>query len=313
MMPRRLHSVSWAAALLASACSAPDSPPGLPEPLAPEVAAYLAPDTLRTVQVADGVRYRYLWSPRGPWAVHVLEVDLARCELGLDVVGAPRQAGKAGGHAPVTLLAASGEDAGEGVLAAVNGDFFTPEGAPLGPEVAEGRLRTFRARPVLSWRPGGGPWIGRASSRGDSALSVGWFLSRRDSVAGEVIGGYPELLDRGRRVGDLLVEGNPGFAAQRHPRTAVGWDPARERFWFVVVDGRQGEHSLGMSLPELAGLFEALGAPEALNLDGGGSSVMVVRGRPVSRPSDAAGERPVVNALLLRRDPSFCRSAGRGP
>jgi exopolysaccharide biosynthesis protein len=63
-----------------------------------------------------------------------------------------------------------------------------------------------------------------------------------------------------------------------------------------------------MSLPDLVGLMEALGATEALNLDGGGSSVMVIRGQVVSRPSDMEGERPVANALAVRKDPAFCAS-----
>jgi exopolysaccharide biosynthesis protein len=112
-------------------------------------------------------------------------------------------------------------------------------------------------------------------------------------------------------VGDLLVESNPSFAASRHPRTAVGYDPRGDRLWLVVVDGRQGDYSTGMSLPELTTLLEALHADEALNLDGGGSSVMVVRGRAVSRPSDSSGERPVVNALLVVDDPSRCGSGLR--
>lgn len=291
---------------LLAACGAPDRPPYLPTALPEAVTERLAPDTTRTVRVADGVWYRYLWSAGGPWAIHLLEADLRRCDLAIDVVRAGGPEGP-GGHAPVTELA---ETTGRGpVVAAVNGDFFTPEGTPLGPELADGRLRTFRARPAFSWRPGGEPWIGTAGSRGDSALFVGWSLPVGDSVAGEVVGGWPELLDRGDRVGDLLVEENPGFAASRHPRTAVAWDPGRRRLWLVVVDGRQGAYSVGMTLPELAGLFEALGASEALNLDGGGSSVMVIRGNPVSRPSDETGERPVVNALLLRQDPSYCAGA----
>jgi exopolysaccharide biosynthesis protein len=60
----------------------------------------------------------------------------------------------------------------------------------------------------------------------------------------------------------------------------------------------------------LATLFESLGASEALNLDGGGSSVMVLEGVPVSHPSDASGERPVVNALGVVRDRAFCGGGG---
>jgi exopolysaccharide biosynthesis protein len=62
-----------------------------------------------------------------------------------------------------------------------------------------------------------------------------------------------------------------------------------------------------MTLPELASLFEALGAEEALNLDGGGSTSMVLGDGPVNRPSDAAGERAVVNALALVQDVRGCR------
>lgn len=297
-------------------CTPPDRPPKLVE-LPGSVVAYLEPDSMRTVTLSRGLWYRYLWSPVGPWAVHLLEADLARCEVGLEVVAAPVRAGRRGGHARVTELVAGRRD---GVVAAVNGDFFTPEGTPVGSEVASGRVRTARSRPALAWRPGSGPWMGTARLEGDSVLWAGWSVRLRQADAAapnhrspvEVIGGYPELLDAGRRVGDLLVTGNPGFAASRHPRTAVGFDPLSRRLWLVVVDGRQGEYSQGMTLPELADLLEALGATEALNLDGGGSSVMVVRGRALSRPSDPSGERAVVNALLLRRDSGFCRT-GPGP
>ena len=61
-----------------------------------------------------------------------------------------------------------------------------------------------------------------------------------------------------------------------------------------------------MTLPELTELFEALGATEAINLDGGGSTVMVVGETAVSRPSDPTGERPVVNALALLQGSRGC-------
>ena len=282
--------------------------------------AYLQPDTVRTLRPAPGVRYRFLWSPLGPWAVHVAEVELSRCGLALDVARADGASTGGGGLAQVAEIVAG--DAGGGAVVAVNGDFFTPEGVPLGPELTDGRLRTPRERPALAWRPAEGPWIGRARLEGDSALAVGWSvpLGARvsgDAVAGrrgEVVGGYPQLLDGGSTVGDLLVSESPAFAASRLPRTAVGVDPATGRLWLVVVDGRHASYSLGMSLPELAGLLRALGATEALNLDGGGSSVMVLRGHAVSRPSDETGQRPVANALAVRHDPAaYCPAAGGGP
>ena len=72
------------------------------------------------------------------------------------------------------------------------------------------------------------------------------------------------------------------------------------------MDGRQDPHSVGMTLPEIARLFESAGIDEALNLDGGGSSALVLGHSYVNRPSDATGERPVVNALALVTDLTWC-------
>ena len=191
---------------------------------------------------------------------------------------------------------------------------LSPEGMPLGPEVAAGVRRTGRTRPAVVYRGGERtPWIGTTGVETDRVEATGWPLASGAPGQVEVVGGYPEILDAGSRVGDLLVAANPSFAASRHPRTAVAVSVEEPRLYLVVVDGRQGDYSTGMTLPELAGLLEALGAEEALNLDGGGSSVLVVRGRAVSRPSDDTGERPVVNALLLVEDPSLCGSLNGAP
>lgn len=107
-------------------------------------------------------------------------------------------------------------------------------------------------------------------------------------------------------MGDLEVAARPTFAPVRHPRTAVGYDVATGKLWLIEVDGRQPPYSDGMTLPELATLMEALGIDEGLNLDGGGSSVIVIHGSARNRPSDAAGERAVVNALALVRDSTAC-------
>ena len=76
----------------------------------------------------------------------------------------------------------------------------------------------------------------------------------------------------------------------------------------MVVDGRQPGYSVGMTLEELAHFMRTqLGnfslskenAYQGLNLDGGGSSTMVVEGEVVNSPSDQTGERPVANALVI--------------
>lgn len=202
--------------------------------------------------------------------------------------------------------------AGPAVLAAVNADFFTPDGATLGPEVVDGMVTGARRRPAVAWKPGQAPWLGVAELV-EGGLRLGWLVPRSggDGVT-QAVGGFPDLLDEAAPVGDLEVGARPGFAASRHPRTAVGWDADAGRLWLVVVDGRQAPRSAGMALPELAELMKSLGAEEAVNLDGGGSSTLVVGGRVRNHPSDSGGERPVANALAVVRDATACRtSSGR--
>jgi len=114
-----------------------------------------------------------------------------------------------------------------------------------------------------------------------------------------VLGGGPRLI-RGGKAGLPLDPKiySPGFADARHPRTAVGVR-ADGRILFVTVDGRQPELSVGMTIAELAALLRELGAVEAVNMDGGGSTTMVVRDRVVNSPSDLTGERAVGDALLV--------------
>ena len=66
----------------------------------------------------------------------------------------------------------------------------------------------------------------------------------------------------------------------------------------VVVDGRQPGYSRGMTLRELAEVMQSIGVQNAINLDGGGSSEMVVNGLVASRPADGQ-ERRVSNALVV--------------
>jgi exopolysaccharide biosynthesis protein len=97
-------------------------------------------------------------------------------------------------------------------------------------------------------------------------------------------------------------EGDPSFEygwfLQRNPRTFAGID-AWGRTLFVTVDGRQVDE-LGLSIPETAAVAQSLGMVEAINLDGGGSTAMVIRGELISHPSDAAGERAVGDAIVIR-------------
>jgi hypothetical protein len=120
--------------------------------------------------------------------------------------------------------------------------------------------------------------------------------------------------------GSLLVDGqlSPKSGGPLHPRTAAGLDRDGRWLWLVVVDGRQPGYSEGMTLHELATLMKELGCWNALNLDGGGSTVMLVATdggdlQIVNRPSDRDLQgrpkpRPVPVLLGIR-----ARSGGASP
>jgi hypothetical protein len=127
-----------------------------------------------------------------------------------------------------------------------------------------------------------------------SAARWDWHLEGWPGVL-DVMGGNPSLVSQAALV-EAELEGEGAFY-QRNPRTAVGFT-ADGKALIVVVDGRQAGFSAGVTLRELAELMRSLGAVEALNLDGGGSTVMTVNGVAVSRPS-AGIERPVANAVLV--------------
>ncbi|WP_308159835.1 phosphodiester glycosidase family protein [Arthrobacter sp. ISL-5] len=129
----------------------------------------------------------------------------------------------------------------------------------------------------------------------------------------DVVNGGPVLVSNGaenitaKRDG-MVRQGDSnsfyyGWVHKRNPRTIAGVD-AQGRTLLVTADGRQTT-ALGLSIKESADVARSLGMVDAINLDGGGSTTMVVNGQVVNSPSDAAGQRPVGDALLVlprRRD-----------
>ena len=138
----------------------------------------------------------------------------------------------------------------------------------------------------------------------------------------ESIGGTPVLVRGGKPAYD---NASTAFVRAQHPRTIVGWTKTGETL-LVTVDGRQAGHSAGMTIPEAARMMIKLGAVDAINLDGGGSTTFVVRGKVLNKPSDrvvsVAGakrvvkvaangartlapnvERPVASALVVVKRP----------
>lgn len=265
-------------------------------------------DSIRTRALSGGARHHFLYAASGPWAVHVLEVRIDGCQAVAALKGAR---GATGRTKTSELLRARAESVH--VVGGVNADFFAPQGVPTGAHVEAGRVVTPPSRHfTLATDSAGRPHIvtftraTRDSLALDDPRLAG--LSLLPFHPMEAVGG------RGRIVGDSAITdvvdtiGGAPFAARRHPRTAVGIADRGRRLILVVVDGRQAPYSDGMTLRELAQLLRALGAREAINLDGGGSTTMVVADpaagdslRVVNRPSDPTGERAVGNAVAIVR------------
>ena len=142
-------------------------------------------------------------------------------------------------------------------------------------------------------------WLNKNIAVGDIIKFV-WRIPETPWRLVEAIGGLPRIVRDGRiSIENQNEGGSESFTNTRHPRTALGFNADTSRYYFVTVDGRQPGYSEGMTLSELASFMRELGCMQALNLDGGGSTTMVVRGHVVNRPSDASGERAVANAVLL--------------
>ena len=106
----------------------------------------------------------------------------------------------------------------------------------------------------------------------------------------------PNLLDADGTVRDSYKVSTA--VSYTNPRSAIGYyEPGH--YCFVVVDGRQKGYSMGMTIPELAAVFEELGCTSAYNLDGGGSAVMVFNHDRYSQQSNG-GDRNLGDILVIR-------------
>lgn len=232
-----------------------------------------------------------------PNRLFIAEVDLAHPKLRLHVApGGPDPDGP--GPWETTLLQPTRIAAREGFDFVLNGDFFlvregkeknTPRyaagawGSAVGPAVSNGRTWSSSAKPV--------PCLVVAK---DHSVKIAVLTNPGPSVR-EAIAGNTILLKDGAAV--------PHQDQVRHPRTAVGLlDRGGNRLVILVVDGRKPGVAAGMTCDELAAEMLRLGCRQALNLDGGGSSLMAVREpstgafRILNAPTDGS-ERPVANVL----------------
>ncbi len=115
----------------------------------------------------------------------------------------------------------------------------------------------------------------------------------------DIVSGVPQLIRNGKiEITWEQEKSSNAFVETRHPRTAVA-KLKNGKFLMVTIDGRQPDFSVGMNLNELAAFLLELGATDAMNLDGGGSTTMFLGGKIVNKPSDKEGERKVGDAILV--------------
>lgn len=188
-----------------------------------------------------------------------------------------------------------------GVQIAVNGDGFTP----------------WWSRTPLDYYPHAGDPVtpngysasgGTIYARGDQdpTPEPTLFISRRNALSFNKIPGRVYHAISGDYM--LVQQGKPVAGLDNaviNPRTAIGTSANGRWLYLVVVDGRQPFYSEGMTIAELADLLDGLGVANAMSLDGGGSSTMVIQGEDgqpkiLNSPIDhyiPGTERPVANHL----------------
>jgi hypothetical protein len=245
-----------------------------------------------------GLAYYSETRTQPPTRMFVAEIDLTNPKVRLHVSpGGPDPDGA--GPWQTTLMPPTKIAARDGFDLVVNGDFFRARGV----KDAEGTNSPFRA---AIWSAVTGPavtdgrlWATNANRRpclvvdknGKAAIKT---LGRPEADDWQVVAGNTMLVKNGKVV--------PHDNKLRHPRTVVGLNADATKLVILVVDGRKPGVAIGMNYDELAAEMIRLGCKDALNLDGGGSSVMAVRDpakgdfRILNQPTDGR-ERAVANAL----------------
>ena len=115
-----------------------------------------------------------------------------------------------------------------------------------------------------------------------------------------IISGGPYLVKNGEVFVDMTAQ-KLGSIGGRNPRSAIGYT-SDNNIILAAVDGREGS-SIGMTLMELANFMQSVGCIGAINLDGGGSTVMYVNGSVVNKPQ-VRGGIPLSNAIVLSKKES---------
>ena len=170
----------------------------------------------------------------------------------------------------------------------------------MGLQVIEGKITNASANPIEI------PQNGYVISGPKSVLQP--LLDKKDAEliintnpewknVKHIISGGPYLVRNSEVFVDMTAQ-KLGAIGGRNPRSAIGYT-ADNNLILVAVDGREGS-SIGMTLMELASFMQSIGCTNAMNLDGGGSTVMYVNGQVVNKPQMKGGI-PLSNAIVLSK------------
>jgi len=235
--------------------------------------------------IGPGVVFYHDYRAEGPWHIYITKVDLS--ERWIDVV-AHKANGRLNGRLPVSEQMAEADNDSIRVVAAINGDFYEADGSPTGIHVQNGKMLS---KPT-------GRSVFFLDKNEDPHIEVLEFPFSYRVI--HAVGGGPRLVRDGRVSVENKAENiGDSFATARHPRTALGFTADSTTLYLFAVDGRQPGYSVGMSLYELAAYMLDWGIWQGINLDGGGSTTMVIGEEVANHPSDATGERPVSNSLMV--------------
>jgi hypothetical protein len=168
-----------------------------------------------------------------------------------------------------------------------------------------------RTGDVLVTPPGSDAAGALAELPAGHAVELRWHLHPTDQGVLDAVGANVTLVF-GMQVASDVTGGVGPFFSEKAPRTAIAQTPDG-KLLLVTVDGRQPGWSIGMTPRQLADYLVDLGAIDAANLDGGGSTALAVNQLLVNRPSDSSGERPVGSALVIVPRGTDLRTAATAP
>jgi hypothetical protein len=211
--------------------------------------------------------------------VHVLKIDLTHPSVKLR-----------GSTSSEKGLTPSEFSKKTGAVAAINGDFFDGMLQPIGLAAGLGEAWP-KSVDTKEWS------FLACTDKNECIIEEYNKVTPWRADWNTVVGGWQILLDQNFEWTSAYDTSCGDFCKVPHPRTAVGLSADRKTMWWVMVEGRQGSLT-GLTLSDTTRVFKRLGAEWALNLDGGGSSGMILNGRRINgRPLNEPMERRVANCL----------------